>query len=550
MPAQKSTARKKASKRSKAAAARRGRKDRKSRRKPEGATLLTRWNHPHSPSLQESPVYEMRDARAVDAGESDAELFDEARSQWLTGDWDALAGWHLSEFANHPKRVRIALLVAAALHEVRDYDSSKEALRQAIEWGARRRDLVNVVVGQTHAALGRARLAAKEFDRAELHFLACITSIAPNKSAARYAKDRAFKEAVALGLLPDARQLLEKEAEGLSTLKFADEATLTSFSERLHALETVAASTKRSAPQPQMAEEASRQELQARALAFYSSLGEITDGSKIPFLLIDSKSIPRSGVHFLKKSLAKLFGDHFSFCEWYHEEGCCKSMPCALTSFATRANETGSLRIRLTKSHDFKLQDQIYPTGPHLRRLILVRQPLYVLTSWFALDQLDTHRSELAQQGINVTKIYLQHESDVIAAAFTCLDQCFKPPSISELEAWLQVRQKYCEGFISRWVEPLISRPCDFASVVSYENLLRYLRGLVTEFQGSLKSDDQSRIDAEMSRLEADFKPRPNPFITQSPKLTAYLQENKLIFSTVASHLSTLQAYKSATTLL
>jgi tetratricopeptide (TPR) repeat protein len=169
-------------------------------------------------SLRAVPVYEIREARAIEAHEAEAELVDAARSQWLTCDWDALASWHLMEFASHPKRVRIALLVASALHEVGDYNNSKEALKQAVEWGAQRRDLANIVLGQAHAALGRALLATKELDRAEKHFKACITCIAPTRSSSRYAKDRVFKEAVALGFLADACHLLQrgvsdKEAE-------------------------------------------------------------------------------------------------------------------------------------------------------------------------------------------------------------------------------------------------------------------------------------------------------------------------------------------------
>jgi FkbM family methyltransferase len=235
MPVKKATNRKKPAKRSKAAAAGRGRKGRKSS-PPVESSYSVAQEIAAPPSLRELPVYEMREARAVEARESDAEVFDAARSQWLTADWDALAGWHLSEFANHPKRARIALLVAAALHEVGDYDGSKEALRQAVEWGAQRRDLINVVIGQAHAALGRARLVAKEFDRAERHFLACITSIAPNKSAARYAKDRVFKELVALGWLPDAQELLKHGIQELGRSRAPSSSELSIFATKVELL--------------------------------------------------------------------------------------------------------------------------------------------------------------------------------------------------------------------------------------------------------------------------------------------------------------------------
>jgi FkbM family methyltransferase len=188
-------------------------------------------------SSHEQPVYEIRQARALDGEEADSRLFDAARSQWLTADWDTLAGWHVAEFAHHPKRARIALLLASALHELGDYDGSKEALHQAVEWGAHRRDLINVIIGQAHAAFGRARVAAKEFGRAEKHFLACITSIAPNRSAAHYAKDRVFKEAVGLGFLPDARNLLEQDLAEMGLRGATNPAQISVFSTKLEMLQ-------------------------------------------------------------------------------------------------------------------------------------------------------------------------------------------------------------------------------------------------------------------------------------------------------------------------
>jgi FkbM family methyltransferase len=182
------------------------------------------------------PVYEIREKRAIEAQDTDAELFDAARSQWLTGDWDALASWHVSEFGNHPRRARIALLVAAALQEVGDSSSAKEAMRQAAEWGAQRRDLISLVIGQTHAALGRAKIATKEFDGAEQHFLACITSIAPNRSAKRHAKDRVFTELVALGWLPDAQELLKHGLTELERNRAPSSAELSIFATKVELL--------------------------------------------------------------------------------------------------------------------------------------------------------------------------------------------------------------------------------------------------------------------------------------------------------------------------
>jgi hypothetical protein len=61
-----------------------------------------------------------------------------------------------------------------------------------------------------------------------------------------------------------------------------------------------------------------------------------------------------------------------------------------------------------------------------------------------------------------------------------------------------------------------------------------------------MHTDAQTRLDAEMSQLEAGFKPRQNAFSTPSPKLTAYLDEHASAFSEVTSHLSGLSSFKWA----
>jgi FkbM family methyltransferase len=168
-------------------------------------------------------------------GNSGAELLEDARSLWLAGDWDSLSAWHVTEYAGNPKRVRIALLVASALHEVSDFDGEKDLLRQALDWGAGRRDLLNLVVGQIHAALGRSRLLTKEVDLAEKHYLSCINSIAPNVSVRRHAKDRLFREAVALGLIPDAFNLLKEGSKAL-TIQYQDTPKLSIFETKIELL--------------------------------------------------------------------------------------------------------------------------------------------------------------------------------------------------------------------------------------------------------------------------------------------------------------------------
>ncbi len=99
------------------------------------------------------------------------------------------------------------------------------------------------------------------------------------------------------------------------------------------------------------------------------------------YIQFDTKSLPRSGLHYMKRTFSKILDEYFSFCEWYQEPGCCKKMPCTLTGYSQQVEKTQTARLRLTKSHDFALDDPVFLPMFSLRRVILVRQPLHLLTS-------------------------------------------------------------------------------------------------------------------------------------------------------------------------
>jgi FkbM family methyltransferase len=185
---------------------------------------------------QEPSFYPALDAQAMEISEAHAEFFHSVRCQWLAGDWESLADLQESEFSSHPKRARIALLVASALHELCAYDSAREALDRALEWGASRRDVVKVVIGHTHAALGRACLAEQDIPRAEKHFVECISSILPSKSAAHHARERLFKEVLALGFLPDAQKLLLNEFSDFQKRNVGSQSERSVFATKLELL--------------------------------------------------------------------------------------------------------------------------------------------------------------------------------------------------------------------------------------------------------------------------------------------------------------------------
>jgi hypothetical protein len=273
----------------------------------------------------------------------------------------------------------------------------------------------------------------------------------------------------------------------------------------------------------------------SKSNTFYLNLPEQKFNSSAPFLLIESKSLPRSGLHYLKNTLSKIFGEHFSFCEWYQEPGCCKQSPCSYTGFASHAKENSSLRIRLIKSHDFDLKDPIYPTSPHVRRLVLVRDPLYILTSWFALDQLNEHKKLLADNGIIVNKIWLSHEKEVITPAYQLLDEHFIEPTLEKLTAWLEAKSQYISGFMKKWVTPVDPMPNNNNKlVVRYEDINQYVAKLANEFKPYLTQDVLPSLDQGLEHLNRQFSKREEPFKAPASSIAFYIESHAELFKSAA----------------
>lgn len=65
-----------------------------------------------------------------------------------------------------------------------------------------------------------------------------------------------------------------------------------------------------------------------------------------------SKSMPRSGHHFLISMLRQYFGAELRYCEYYQPKDCCHSIPCSRAYDPKLDN-----RYFIQKSHDFKLLD-------------------------------------------------------------------------------------------------------------------------------------------------------------------------------------------------
>lgn len=440
----------------------------------------------------------------------DGSLLERARTQWQFGDWQSLIRLDRGSLQHHPDRAKLALLAAAGRLQVDQVSEARHYIRLAQDWGASTMLISQMLIAGVHNSLGRAAAIGNQQQRALQHFENSIAVGTPGSDKALFANARARHELETIGLLPGSQGYLQQ---------YQALANLGEQSDKL-------GNTCTPSPTPV-----------SEAHTFYIKFGQTLEEKPLPFLLIDSKSLPRSGLHYLRNTLSKVFGEYFSFCEWYQEPGCCKKMPCALTGFATHAKEIGNLRIRLTKSHDFELTDPVYETNRYLRRLVLVRDPLFILTSWFALDQLDAHKSILAANGISINKIWLAHEKEVLKPAYDLLDDNFNPPPLQQLSKWLEKKTQYITGFLEKWVKPILEHSESHTQVVRYEDVNHYIEEMASEFKSYLPDMEAQAIEQAAYRAGRQFKKRDDPFYVPSKKLSDYIRSNKMLFTEVTDKL-------------
>lgn len=252
-----------------------------------------------------------------------------------------------------------------------------------------------------------------------------------------------------------------------------------------------------------------------------------------PFIYLDVKSIPRSGLHYLQRSLEAALEGRFSFCEWYQEPGCCRRMPCALTGYAKKCMEQRTPYLRMIKSHDFELDDPIFPPSQTLRRVVILRDPLYALTSYWTLQILDANQRVLNQYGINATKINYRHEQPVLDMAYRLIDQEGAIPETEKLFQWLTRLKRYMLGFVSKW-----GRHTPSDSVVRYQDVNQFIDQLIEEVKLQLSADIQGRIE-NWNQHRPVFKSREAPFDSPSKRITEHLQLHASMFRQFADEIVT-----------
>ncbi|EAR50118.1 hypothetical protein OG2516_18910 [Oceanicola granulosus HTCC2516] len=249
--------------------------------------------------------------------------------------------------------------------------------------------------------------------------------------------------------------------------------------------------------------------------------------------VIETKSLPRSGLHFLQACFAAVLGPRFEFCEWYNEPGCCRQFPCALSGFALGSTAPEDAVLRMIKSHDFSLVDPAYPPPPGLHRLVLLRDPLMILTSWWELDELERHGDLLRAEGIYPQKIYYRHESEVLRRAHALVEAQFRPLPSGHLDAWLEKRTAFLLAFAEKWARV----PAPQTDVLDYDDLPGFVSRFFEARSGGLSAAERQALTDLSAGLLADFRPRKDPYRARTRQVSKTLALSRTRFEQACTRL-------------
>lgn len=483
---------------------------------------------------------------------SDESLVERCRTRWQQGAWHELAALDTKRLEQDRDRAVIALLVSVAHQHLGREDMARDLAQKAVSWGADPRQAARLLLSAVTNSLGRMSLCLAEGERAREHFESAIELVEPRADVRRLAQTRHLHEMGNLGLIAEAVAAFDESLQA-QMKDTATTVTIEDLSRELAWLrerveESARSQTVSLSLPPSEGGEARRGSTgsmagAAPAIALdpdrnprYSADADRWLKSQSDVVVVELKSMPRAGLHYAERAVATVMGEDSSFCEWYQEPGCCRFMPCAHGCFMPAPTE-GRLHLRLTKSHDFDLADPCHAPGPSLRRLILVRDPLFILTSWWTLDLLARHRKVLEEVGINPVSLFYRHNRSLLKAAYRRLDQVALDCAPQSVERWIAPKARYLAGFARKWVTDTNRRIGPFQEVVAYDEVPDRVASLIGGFEARLGKGQRQRLEAYGAARSAPFRPRQDAFAGPTQQISAALEVARPAFEAAAERL-------------
>lgn len=127
-------------------------------------------------------------------------LLDQARKQWLVGDWDSLCGINSEALINHPDRARIAILAAAGKLQTGNVIEGRKLVFLAENWGLGRSLIAKILNAGAINSLGKAAVIAGNHALAIKYFEESIRIIYDESEIYLFARERFYNECNALAI--------------------------------------------------------------------------------------------------------------------------------------------------------------------------------------------------------------------------------------------------------------------------------------------------------------------------------------------------------------
>jgi hypothetical protein len=130
-------------------------------------------------SGRENPIFPNKPVNIIKNGVEDESLYEKIKMQWQFGDWEALLSMELDRIESHPKRDKIALMLASAYLQYADKVSARKYINKAKEWGCGKKLLSQVLIAGVHNTLGKVALIEQKYEKSKYHFESSIAIASP-----------------------------------------------------------------------------------------------------------------------------------------------------------------------------------------------------------------------------------------------------------------------------------------------------------------------------------------------------------------------------------
>jgi ubiquinone/menaquinone biosynthesis C-methylase UbiE len=115
------------------------------------------------------PTYELRETKINDEGdEFYTSLLDQARLQYLMGDWISLSKINIEQIQNNPSRGKLALLASVGRMQMNKHEEAKQLMRLAQDWGVSKKLIYEIAISCVHNCIKTIRLKYQNLNSSDV----------------------------------------------------------------------------------------------------------------------------------------------------------------------------------------------------------------------------------------------------------------------------------------------------------------------------------------------------------------------------------------------